>query len=167
MYWYVKVWKLALPIHPEFRTLPMLFYVPSLTPIMASVANGLYELKESLFGSHDSSRVSTRYLASLFTAGDEEEIILVNKKLLAVRMYKRAETVGDLEQREVQRMLDEARTTPEEVEAIYRLTSLPSFEDRFVMSPFMREQAIESVQKPQTHKEEAGFGFTRPPKRGW
>ena len=50
VYRFVKEWRLALPLHPEFRTLPMLFYVPSLTPIMASVANGLYDLKESLFG---------------------------------------------------------------------------------------------------------------------
>ncbi len=121
VYWFVKVWKLALPLHPEFRTLPMLFYVPSLTPVMASVSNGLYELKESLFGTSNSSRVSTRYLASLFTAGDEDEIVRVNKKLLAVRMYKRAETVGDLDQKEVKRILEEARTTPEEAEAIFRL----------------------------------------------
>jgi nitrate reductase beta subunit len=167
VYWYVKVWKLALPIHPEFRTLPMLFYVPSLTPVMASVANGLYELKESLFGSYNSSRVATRYLASLFTAGDEKEIVFVNKKLLAVRMYKRAETVGDLDWNEVNRILKEARTSPEEVEAIYRLTSLPTFEDRFAIPPFMREQAVESIQNPQSHKEEAGLGFIRPPKRGW
>ena len=64
-------------------------------------------------------------------------------------------------------MLEEAQTTPEEAEAIYRLTSLPGFEDRFVIPPFRREQAIESVQKPQRHKEEAGFGFIHPPKRGW
>ena len=28
VYKYVKQWKIALPLHPEFRTLPMLFYVP-------------------------------------------------------------------------------------------------------------------------------------------
>ncbi len=167
VYWYVQKWRLALPIHPEFRTLPMLFYVPSLLPVMARVANGLYELKESLFGSPDSARVSTRYLASLFAAGDEEEIALVNRKLLAVRMYRRAETAGDVDKKEAKRMLDEARMTPGEAEAVYRMTSLPSFSRRFVIPPFMREQAIESVQKPQSRKEEAGFGFTRPPKRGW
>ena len=82
-------------------------------------------------------------------------------------MYKRSETVGDVDQGEVKQILDEARTTPEEAEAIYRLTSLPGFEDRFVIPPFLREQAVESVQKPQSHKEEAGFGFIRPLKRGW
>ena len=35
VYRFVKEWKLALPLHPEFRTLPMLFYVPPLLPVMA------------------------------------------------------------------------------------------------------------------------------------
>ena len=134
---------------------------------MGRVQNGLYELKESLFGSQDSARVSTRYLASLFTAGDEEEIRLVNKKLLAIRMFKRAETVADVDRAEAAGMLDEARMTSEEAEAIYRMTSLPTFDERFVIPPMLREQAIESTEKPQSHKEEAGFGFSRPPKRGW
>ncbi len=36
-YKFVKEWGMALPLHPEFRTLPMLFYVPPLLPVMASV----------------------------------------------------------------------------------------------------------------------------------
>ena len=37
-YKFIKMWGLALPLHPEFRTLPMLFYVPSLLPVMASLS---------------------------------------------------------------------------------------------------------------------------------
>jgi nitrate reductase beta subunit len=29
-------WKLALPLHPEYRTLPMVWYVPPLSPIQVS-----------------------------------------------------------------------------------------------------------------------------------
>ena len=36
VYRFVKEWKLALPLHPEYRTLPMLFYVPPLLPAMAA-----------------------------------------------------------------------------------------------------------------------------------
>ncbi len=39
-YLFVKQWKLALPVHSEFRTLPMLFYVPPLLPVLASVEKG-------------------------------------------------------------------------------------------------------------------------------
>ena len=34
---------IALPLHPEFRTLPMLFYVPPLGPVLAKVENGVYD----------------------------------------------------------------------------------------------------------------------------
>jgi len=53
------------------------------------------------------------------------------------------------------------------VEAIYRMTSLAAFEERFVIPPFLREMAIESVMDPETRKEEAGTGHIHPPKRGW
>ena len=136
VYKYVKKWKLALPLHPEFRTLPMLFYVPSLLPVMATVEKDLYELGEEFFGNPENSRVSSRYLASLFTAGDEGAIISVNKKLLAVRMYRRSQTVGDLDKTECARMLDEAGTNPEEVEEIYQMSSLATFEGTFRDSAF-------------------------------
>ena len=35
-YKYVKDWKIALPLHVEYRTFPMLFYVPPLLPVMSS-----------------------------------------------------------------------------------------------------------------------------------
>ena len=34
----MKEWKLALPLHVEYRTFPMLFYVPPLLPVMSSKA---------------------------------------------------------------------------------------------------------------------------------
>ncbi len=40
VYKFVKEWKLALPLHSEFRTLPMLFYVPPMLPIQAAVDDG-------------------------------------------------------------------------------------------------------------------------------
>ena len=43
VYQFVKKWKLALPLHPEFRTLPMLFYVPPLGPVLAKTGNGVYD----------------------------------------------------------------------------------------------------------------------------
>ena len=43
VYKFVVDWKLALPLHPEFRTLPMLFYVPPLLPVMGRSGDGIYE----------------------------------------------------------------------------------------------------------------------------
>ena len=44
VYKFVKEWGIALPLHPEFRTLPNLFYVPPMLPAMAQVdEKGLYQ----------------------------------------------------------------------------------------------------------------------------
>ena len=87
---YVKRWKLALPLHPEFRTLPMLFYVPPLLPVTGTMTEeGLYESSGDFFSSLESARLPIRYMASLFTAGDEEQITAVYRKLMAMRLYKR------------------------------------------------------------------------------
>jgi len=167
VYKYVKEWKLALPLHPEFRTIPMLFYVPPLLPVMASMDHGKYRSSRDFFSSLEGTRLPLKYLAQLISAGDEKILLEVYKKLLAIRIYKRAETVGDVPEGEERRILEESKTTPEEAEAIYRMTSLASFEERFVIPPFLREMAIESVMEPPTRKEEAGVGYIRPPKRGW
>ena len=61
---------------------------------------------------------------------------------------------------------DEADCTREEADEIYKLTSLCTFEDRFVIPPMHREQAIEMMKEPHEHREEAGFGFVGGPQEG-
>ena len=167
VYKFVKEWGLALPLHPEFRTIPNLYYVPPLLPVTGSMKNGRYALHEDFFSSLESARVPIRYLASLLAAGEEEYVKAAYKKLIALRIYKRAQTVGDLKEPKVKEVLLEASTSPEELEAIYRMTSLSAFEDRFVIPPFLREMAVETMVDPETHKGETGVGYGRPPKRGW
>ena len=60
-----------------------------------------------------------------------------------------------------------ADTTPEEAEAIYRLTAVPTFEERFVVPPLSRETALEPLADPYDRKLAAGFGFREPPLRRW
>jgi nitrate reductase beta subunit len=167
VYRYVKEWKLALPLHPEFRTLPMLFYVPPLLPVMASMKNDRYRVHEDFFSSLESARVPLGYMAALFAAGNEELLKKIYQKLMALRIYKRSESVGDIPKADAEKVMQEAGVTPEELEAIYRLTSLPTFEERFVVPPFLRERAIENFVDPEAHKGEVGAGFLHPPKRGW
>ena len=33
-------WKVAFPLHPEYRTLPMVWYVPPLSPIQSAAEAG-------------------------------------------------------------------------------------------------------------------------------
>ena len=166
VYRYVKEWGLALPLHPEWRTLPMLFYVPPLLPVLATMSGDNYELARDFFPSLDSIRIPMRYLASLFSAGDEETILKVYRKLMAGRLYLRAETVGDVPADQVERALAEAETDGEELKAIYRLTTLATAEERYVIPPFLREQAIEATGDPHLFQEAAGAGFLQWPQRG-
>ena len=167
VYRYVKQWRLALPLHPEWRTLPMLFYVPPLLPVTATLnQDGRYEMETDFFSSLESARLPMRYMASLFSAGDESQIVAVYRKLLAVRIYKRAESVGDIPMETAQRALEEAGLTPREVEDIYYLTALAGFDERLVIPPALREQAIELGIDTQAFQEERGAGFLTWPERG-
>jgi len=167
VYKFVKKWGLALPLHPEFRTIPNLFYVPPLLPIMASVENGVYETtSESFWGTIDKSRLPMKYLANLFSAGDEDAIKNVLKKLVAVRLHRRNETVGDLPEDEVKASMEEMMLDKETADEIFRLTSLPLYDDRFVIPPAHREEAMEMLESTADKKGNTGFGFTEQPKRG-
>lgn len=168
VYKFVKEWKIALPLHPEFRTLPNLFYVPPMLPAMASVdSEGVYETtSDSLWAGIEKSRLPMKYLASLFSAGDEDKVRNVLKKLLAVKIHRRAETVGDLKEKEIKDALKQVNMTGEEANSIFRLTSLATFEERFVIPPAHREESIEMLEATADAKGEMGFGFKEKPTRG-
>jgi nitrate reductase beta subunit len=166
-YKFVKTWKIALPPHIEYRTLPMLFYVPPMSPVMASRENGtLKHDSDNLFHDIDESRIPMKFLANLFGAGQEEKVRYALRKQKAVRWYRRALTVGDVDMETAHRMLSQADCSPEEADAIYQLTSLCTFEDRFVIPPMHREEAIQMMEDPMEHKQSTGFGFVLGPHRG-
>jgi nitrate reductase / nitrite oxidoreductase, beta subunit len=156
---YVMDWKLALPLHIEYRTMPMLFYVPPLLPIMGKTANGTYAHDaRGFFAGLEEARLPMKYLASLFSAGNEQIIEAVMKKLMAVRHYKRWQSVRDLPEPEVQRILREAQTTPAEIEEIYAMTAIPTQFERYVMPPLQREESIQNSCSPEACKGCSGFG---------
>ena len=167
VYQFVKVWKIALPPHIEYRTLPMLFYVPPMSPVMAARENeSISHISDDLFHDIDDARVPMQFLANLFGAGHEGKLRYALRKQKAVRLYRRAITVGDITPETAARALREANSSPEEAEEIYRLTSLCTFEERFVIPPMHREEAIEMMEDPHGHRQSVGFGFTAGPRRG-
>ncbi len=167
VYQFVKVWKIALPPHIEFRTLPTLFYVPPLSPVMHSqTGKTVSRVSEQFFHEIDEARVPIQYLGNLFGAGQTEHVRYALRKQMAVRLMRRELTVGDLSADEALRALGEADSSAEEADAIYRLTSLCTFKERFVIPPAQREEAIEMLTDPLTHKQQVGFGFLDGPKRG-
>ncbi len=167
VYKFVKIWKIALPPHIEYRTLPMLFYVPPLLPVMSSFdGNTVKTMNDDLFPEFDKARVPIEFLGKIFAAGNNSKIRYVLKKQMAVRTYRRALTVGDVDMDTAKRALLEADCSVEEAEAIYKLTSLCTFNDRFVIPAEHREEAIEMLKDPLEYKQSVGFGFREEPKRG-
>jgi len=163
---WVKEWGLALPLHAEYRTLPMLFYVPPLLPIMGTMEGEMYDNdSKSFFPTIEKHRLPIKYLSSMFSVGDDQKIIDVLKKLMAVRIHRRGKTVGDVDTSVVESTLKEAGIDSKMADAIYHLTSLCTYDERFVVPPSHREEAIEMTNMVLDHKGEVGFGFTIPPER--
>ncbi|HJN26786.1 MAG TPA: nitrate reductase subunit beta [Candidatus Latescibacteria bacterium] len=180
IYKFVKEWGLALPLHPEFRTLPMLFYVPPMLPVMASIKERsndeqaakmhdmakywpdgwLYDTStEELWGTIDEARFPLEYMANLFSNGDTAKVKERIKKLMAVRVHRRHVTVGDITADKRDQTLSDVSLSPDEADAIYYLTSLAKFNDRFVIPAAHREQAIEMMEFTGDVKGNTGFGF--------
>jgi nitrate reductase / nitrite oxidoreductase, beta subunit len=128
--------------------------------------NGGFEnVAEGFFDHGDAARVPVRYLAALLAGGDESSVRDALRKQQAVRWHRRAATVGDVDAGLVQRRLAEADCSPEQAEAIYRLTSLASAAERFVLPPASREEAIEATEHPLAVKQRTGFGFVAGPRK--
>lgn len=187
IYKFVKEWGLALPLHAEYRTLPMLFYVPPMMPIMASLTetdnsaqaekldpiakfwNKHYKYNtssKSIIQTVEQARFPIKYMANLLGTGNEEKLIEVLKKQLAVRVHRRHVTVGDIDAELARVSLKEVNLNEEIADDIYRLTSLAKFDDRFNIPPAHREQAIEMMEFTGDVKGSTGFGFREIPQRG-
>ena len=169
----VVQWGLALPLHPEYRTMAMMYYIPPLSPVVSGIEEELFKLDVSpeqrdfeLFDRLDAARMPVQYLANLFAAGNEAPVRAALRKLLAVRTVMRRKTVDGAVDERTLALLAEAGTTLEEVDAIYRLTTLPTLAERFVIPQYHREMAVEAWTDPLTRKGDAGFGYVQGPARG-
>lgn len=144
-------WKLALPLHPEYRTLPMVWYVPPLSPIQGAADSGAIGMA-GVIPDVDSLRIPIKYLANMLTAGDEVPVRRALKRLLGMRAYKRSQHVEGQEDLQV---LEEVGLSVEQAEEMYRYLAIANYEDRFVIPTAHREQALEYAQA-----EANGCGFS-------
>jgi nitrate reductase beta subunit len=137
VYKLAKDWKLAFPLHPELRTLPMVWYVPPLSPVAAGLERSEHPAEI------DAMRIPLRYLANLLTAGNEVPIRLALKRLMALRIYMRSLRV----EKQVDRTaLDEAGLTTDTADKIYRLLAVAKYTDRFVVPTRNQTGAAELYQ---------------------
>ncbi len=124
-------WQLAFPLHPEFRTLPMVWYVPPLSPIARA-------LEGTEHGAHDPEmmRIPLTYLANLLTAGDVEPVRYALRRLMALRAYMRSTRVGA--EADVT-FLDEVGMSAKMAQEMYQLLAIAKYKDRFVVPTVKKE----------------------------
>jgi nitrate reductase beta subunit len=144
-------WKIAFPLHPEYRTLPMVWYVPPLSPIQSAADAGHIGMN-GMIPDVQSLRIPMRYLANLLTAGDEAPIVDALSRMLTMRAYKRAETVHGVADDAI---LRDAGLTASQVEDMYQLMAISNYEDRFVVPSSHKEMAEDSFDE----KGSCGFSF--------
>ncbi|MEU3918243.1 nitrate reductase subunit beta [Streptomyces sp. NPDC029004] len=132
VYALAKEYRVALPLHPEFRTMPMVWYVPPLSPIVDALTDTGHdgEDADNLFGAIDTLRIPMEYLAELFTAGDPEPVRQALQRLSAMRSYMRAVNLGDPPD---ERTAAAAGMTGREVTSLYRLLAIAKYHDRYVI----------------------------------
>ena len=144
-------WKVAFPLHPEYRTLPMVWYIPPLSPIQPAVEAGVMGMN-GLIPDTKSLRIPVRYLANLLTAGKEAPITAALDRMLAMRAWMRSKTVDRATDYAV---LEQVGLTPAMVEDMYQIMAIANYEDRFVIPSSHKEMAEDSFNE----KGACGFSF--------
>ena len=144
-------WKLALPLHPEYRTLPMVWYVPPLSPIQSYADAGGLPQSDGVLPAVESLRIPVQYLANMLSAGDTGPVLRALKRMMAMRHYKRSQTVEGVTDT---RAIEEVGLTEAQVEEMYRYLAIANYEDRFVIPTSHREMARDAF------PEKNGCGFT-------
>lgn len=152
IYKMVVDWKIALPLHPEYRTLPMVWYVPPLSPITNMVeGKGASATPEDIFPAIDDMRIPVQYLANLLTAGDTDVVTNVLKKMAVMRSHMRSRNLNKTPDLDI---LKQFGMTEKDTEEMYRLLAIAKYEDRFVIPSAHREEFAD------LYSEQGGCGFT-------
>jgi nitrate reductase beta subunit len=142
VYALAKTYRLALPLHPEYRTMPMVWYVPPLSPVVDLLRDQGHDAEAFgvLFGALDELRIPVAYLAELFTAGDTAVVDGVLRRLAAMRSYMRGVTLGQDPDASIPRSVG---MSEEQVHAMYRLLAIAKYDERYVIPKAHTERAHE------------------------
>lgn len=130
-------WQLALPPHPEFRTLPMVWYIPPLSPLVGTGD------QEPPVDNLDRLRIPLQYLANLLAAGDVAPVKVALQRLLAMRHYMRSIHV---DQAPDVSALEAAGLTVAMAQEMYHLLALANYHDRFVVPTVRKEETADLYQ---------------------
>ncbi|ROO85358.1 respiratory nitrate reductase beta subunit [Actinocorallia herbida] len=136
----INTYKVALPLHPEYRTLPMVWYIPPLSPVVDVVRETGHDAEDAgnLFAALDALRIPIGYLAELFTAGDPAPVEAVLRRLAAMRAYMRDINLGRAPDAGIPQRVGMA---PEQMYEMFRLLALAKYDERYVIPAAHAEQA--------------------------
>ncbi|MDI3385334.1 nitrate reductase subunit beta [Streptomyces sp. B-S-A8] len=128
----ISKYKVALPLHPEYRTMPMVWYIPPLSPVVDALTETGHdgEDADNLFGAIDTLRIPLEYLAEIFTAGDVGPVRSSLTKLAAMRAHMRAVNLGERPDRAI---AEAVGMDGPGIEEMYRLLAVAKYEDRYVI----------------------------------
>ncbi|MEV5831162.1 nitrate reductase subunit beta [Spirillospora sp. NPDC052242] len=140
VYALINTYKVALPLHPEYRTMPMVWYIPPLSPVVDVVRDTGHDAENAgnLFGAIDALRIPVEYLAELFTAGDTAPVDAVLRRLAAMRAYMRDINLGRDPDDGIPQGVG---MSGESMYDMYRLLALAKYDERYVIPPAHAEQA--------------------------
>ena len=157
VYTLVKEFGIALPLHPEFRTMPMAYYIPSLSPVLSVFGETHKLLEHGMIPALEKLRVPIGYLASLLAGGNHQVIEKALRKLIALRVFMRGENLGAPVDAAV---LSDAGMDRASALKLYRLFTLAGYNERNVIPAQQRED-----QDPEKRKQQAGFGILEKTRR--
>ena len=144
-------WKIAFPLHPEYRTLPMVWYVPPLSPIQSAMETGLIG-EGGIIPDVKDLRIPLRYLANLLTAGKEEPILKALESMVAMRRYMRSKSIGSTTDMGA---LKNTSLSSAQIEEMYRIMAIADYKDRFVIPSSHKEMTEDAFHE----KKSCGFNF--------
>ncbi|MGC9539339.1 nitrate reductase subunit beta [Streptomyces sp. UG1] len=128
----ISRYRVALPLHPEYRTMPMVWYIPPLSPVVDVLAETGHDGEDAgnLFGAIDSLRIPLEYLAEMFTAGAIAPVRASLEKLAAMRSHMRSVNLGEEPDPSVPEAVG---MRAGELEDMYKLLAVAKYEDRYVI----------------------------------
>jgi len=152
-------WKIAFPLHPEYRTMPMVWYIPPLSPIQNTLGSANDAAEQPVIPDVRKLRIPLKYLANMLTAGDEEPVASALERMIAMRAYMRSKHVEEAADVSI---LDQVGLSEAQVNEMYQIMAIANYEDRFVIPTNHKEYAGET---PFDHeiafsgRSDCGFSF--------
>ncbi|QQS02301.1 MAG: nitrate reductase subunit beta [Austwickia sp.] len=140
VYRLIHDYEVALPLHPEYRTMPMVWYIPPLSPVVDVIRETGHDAEDAgnLFAALEALRIPVEYLANLFTAGDVAPVEAVLRRLAAMRAYMRDINLGRDPNGAIPASVGMGE---EDMYEMFRLLALAKYDERYVIPTAHAEQA--------------------------